>query len=409
MNYTGLAFFVMIVAMAVSAVVFPPVLKYAKDHDIVDNPNARKLQRVPVPVMGGVVVYCGIITGVILLSGILGRPVMLWGLLGMTVMLIVGVWDDIKDISAILRLLIEIAVVGAFMWYTGFYIDSFHGLWGVYELHPAFAIPFSLFVGVGVINAVNLIDGVDGYASGYGILACGCFALMFWSVWSPSMVCLAMVVIGALIPFFMHNVFGVRSKMFIGDGGTLMMGMLMVALSFYSISSKGPCAALAKSEGAGLAAFCLAVLCIPVFDTIRVMTARILRGRSPFSPDKTHLHHMFIDMGFSHLGAGVFILFINLLIVGVWLLLWKMGASIDVQTYVVLFLGVMVTTGFYKFMKIQQNGGKIDEEGYPEGTRLWYVACRMGDASHFEKGIIWRTFRWLMDGSFLGGGKKVYR
>ena len=151
------------------------------------NPNARKLQRVPVPVMG-------------------------------------GVWDDVKDISARFRLLIEIFLVLAFIFITDTYIDDFHGLWGINALPSEFGIPFSVLAGVGIINAVNLIDGVDGYSSGYGILACICFGLMSRNVWDPVIQCLTLIVIAALLPFFMHNVFGRRSKMFIGDGGTLMLG-----------------------------------------------------------------------------------------------------------------------------------------------------------------------------------------
>lgn len=109
--------------------------------------------------------------------------------------------------------------MSAFIAITDVYIDDFHGLWGIHELEPWFAIPFSVIGGVGLINAVNLIDGVDGYSSGYGMMACTCFGICYWTVWSPIMVCMNMVVIGALFPFFMHNVFGQKSRMFIGDGG----------------------------------------------------------------------------------------------------------------------------------------------------------------------------------------------
>ena len=107
------------------------------------------------------------------------------------------------------------------------------------------------------------------------------------------------------------------------------------------------------------------MLCIPVFDTLRVMSLRMMRGKSPFRPDKTHLHHLFIDMGFGHLGAALFILMINTMVVLIWLASWKLGASIEAQLYMVIALGFAVTFGFYKLMKIQQNGGPCDEEGYP--------------------------------------------
>ncbi|MBR5748663.1 MAG: undecaprenyl/decaprenyl-phosphate alpha-N-acetylglucosaminyl 1-phosphate transferase [Prevotella sp.] len=390
---------VFVVAIVISTMAYPTVIRFAKRHNIVDNPNARKLQRVPVPIMGGVVVYIGIIAGMVVLFFFLKETLLLWGLLAMTVLMFIGIWDDIKDLSASLRFFIEIVMLIMFISMTGVYIDDFHGLWGINDLSPWISIPFSVFVGVGIINAVNLIDGVDGYSSGFAMMACMMFALAFHTVWSIAMVCMAVIVAGALLPFFLHNVFGVRSKMFIGDGGTLMLGMLMVVFLFFALSSKTRCSQL-ENAGICLPAMCLAVMCIPVFDTLRVMTMRILRGKSPFQPDKTHLHHLFIDMGFSHLGAALAILSMNAAVVAIWFLHWQLGASFDVQAYVVIGLGILVTFVFYKVMKIQQNTGPLDDEGFPQGTWLWHLFCQLGTLSHREERRIWRYLRWLMDKQF---------
>ena len=397
-----IAILVAVVAMMTSTLVFPWALRFAKKYGIVDNPNARKLQRVPVPVFGGVVVYSGILMGGLALMVLMPNMLLTWGLVAMTIMMIIGTWDDIKDLSASLRFLIEILLVIGFINLTGVYIDDLHGLWGVHELNPWLAYPLSVVAGVGIINAINLIDGVDGYSSGYGMLSCSCFAIVFWIVWSPVMLCMAVIVIGAILPFFMHNVFGLRSRMFIGDGGTLMLGMLMVVMAFYCMSGKGRLDML-EEYGVCVPAFLVAVGCIPLFDTLRVMSMRILRGTSPFHPDKTHLHHLFIDMGFSHLGAALSILMINTLVVFVWLLTWLAGWSLDVQMYTVLVMGVAVTFGFYNFMKMQQNGGPIDDEGYPEGSKLWFAMCKIGQMTHREDKFTWRLMRYLMDGPMLEG------
>lgn len=408
MSNTAIAILVFVVSIVVSTLAYPRVLHFAKSHDIVDNPNARKLQRVPVPVMGGLVVFMGIICGSLVLHAFVNEPLIQWGLTGMSLMLVVGMWDDIKSLSAAFRFLFELVLVGIFIWQTDIYLDDIHGLWGIHQLEPWVAIALSLIVGVGLINVMNLIDGVDGYSSGYGMTACVCFAVLFVSVWSPVMVCMALIVLGALLPFFMHNVFGVRSKMFIGDGGTLMLGMLMVLFVFYSLSSRSHCASL-EADGVGLIALALSVVCIPWFDTMRVMAMRILRGKSPFKPDKTHMHHLFIDMGFSHLGAAVSILLLNQSVVLAWLVSWQLGASIDIQTYVVVALGSLLTFGFYKLMKIHQNSGPLDKEGYPQGTALWHFFCKMGKFSHREKGRVWKSLRRLMDSGLLSWGLKDER
>ncbi len=406
MENTAIGILVATVSLVVSLMVYPLVLRYARAHGIVDNPNARKLQRVPVPVMGGVVVYAGILVGGLLLYTFWHSDVLIYGLIGMTLMMLIGVWDDMKDISALLRFVIEIALVMVFMLVTDTYIDDFHGLWGIHEVPSYVGYPLSIVSGVGIINAVNLIDGVDGYSSGYGMMASMCFGLAFWTVWSPVMTSLTLIVIAALLPFFLHNVFGVRSKMFIGDGGTLMLGMLMTVFAFFAMSSKQQCDLLAD-KNVGLVAFTLAVLIIPLFDTLRVMTMRILRGSSPFKPDKTHLHHLFIDMGFSHLGAALFIIFVNFMVVLIWMASWKLGASVDVQTYIVIALGLLVTFGFYRFMKMQQNGGPLDDEGYPQGTKLWHLMVKLGGYTHREKKRAWRVLRKFVDGPLTGKGKIV--
>lgn len=394
MSHILVGILVGVVSMLTSGFVFPFALKFACKHGIVDNPDARKLQRVPVPVFGGIVVYSGILTGSLVLLMLVPNTMLLWELVAMTIMMVIGMWDDVKDISASLRFLIEILLVTAFISITGVYIDDLHGLWGIHELAPEVGVPLSIFAGVGIINAINLIDGVDGYSSGYGIMACLCFALAFLSVGDWVMTNMSIIVIGALVPFFLHNVFGIRSRMFIGDCGTLMLGMLMVVMSFYAISSDDGLS-LMEQSGFCIPAFLIAVGCIPLFDTIRVMTMRILRGGSPFKPDKTHLHHLFIDMGFSHLGAAMFILLVNAMVVLVWFLSWKGGLSQDAQMYIVLALSVLVTFGFYKFMKVQQNSSK-------EGSKLWQAMCRLGDWTHRETKHSWEVIREFMDGPMMG-------
>ncbi len=384
-----------ILSLSVTTVVYPFVLRYALRHQIVDNPNARKIHRQPVPVMGGVAVYAGILAGCLAMYFLISKASIHWSLMAMTTMLVLGVWDDMKNLPAILRLLIQFGIVGAYMLLTGHYIHDFYGLFGIHEISLWVGIPLSLVGGVGTINAINMIDGIDGYSSGYGIMACTCFAVLFIIVGPSVWASLAVIVTSALIPFFFHNVFGVKSKMFIGDGGTMMLGFLMAILAIGAMSMRrGP---ELEAKGIGVMAMTLAILCIPIFDTLRVMTARMLRGRSPFKPDKTHLHHLFIDMGFSHLRASTYILSMNLIVIIVWLLLWQCGASINTQTCVVILMGLTVTVGFYKLMRWQQHSGPIGDDGLPQGTPLWHAFCRIGMKSRKEKGKIWLTLRRIVD------------
>lgn len=385
-----------IMALLVTMLVFPKVLRFAKNHHLEDSPNARKLQKRPIPVLGGVAVYMGVLMGLLVLVSFKPDPVVLLALIVITIMQVIGVWDDISDLSKWFRFVFEFILVGAMIGLSGIFIDDFHGLWGIDQIDLVLAIILSVILGVGIINAVNMIDGVDGYVSGYCMQTCICFALLFWVSGELVMACMALVVLASLLPFFFHNVFGIRSKMFIGDGGTMMLGILITIFVFYSLSSKSQCDILTNHR-VGLVALVLAVLCIPIFDTLRVMTLRIVSGYSPFQSDKTHLHHLFIEMGFSHLGAALSILLVNFLVVLEWFVLWYLGASIEMQTYAIVLTGMVVTFGFYKFMKIHQNGGGHDEHGHPLGTKLWHSVCKIGQKSHYEKDKLWRLISWLVD------------
>ena len=398
-----LGLLVFAVAMVTSFLVFPRALWFSRRHDIMDAPDVRKLQRKPVPVFGGIVVFSGILAGMVVLQIFMPSEILVWGMVAMSVMLVIGFCDDMTGISPIARLLIESLMIGGFIYFSGIYINDFHGLWGIDELPMEIGVPLSIFAGVGIVNAINMIDGVDGYSSGYAMMACSCFAVAFWSVWDIKMVSVALILIGAMIPFFLHNVFGERSRMFIGDSGTMMLGMLIVVMTFYSLSNLTSMDHL-EGRGVSVPAFILAVESIPVADTLRVMTMRIIRGKSPLKGDMTHLHHLFIDMKFSHLGASLTILTMNTLIVLAWLLAWRLGASMDVQLYVVIFLGILVTFVLYHLMRLQQFGGEKDEDGYPQGTKFWNMMCRFGEWTHKEDKRSWRLMKWFMDGPMLGRG-----
>lgn len=341
-----------VVALAVTALIHPRVVKFAQKRNIVDNPNARKLQRDPVPVMGGVAVFFGLVSGLCVSGIFFNINELLPVLIAMSVMLCVGVVDDVSELSPWLRFVIEIAVVLMLIFTTDLSLNSLQGLWGFYDLPLWFSVLLTVFAVVGMINAINLIDGVDGLSSGFCMVASIAFGALFAMVNKPLMLLLAAITVGALMPFFFHNVFGKKSKMFIGDGGSLMMGVVMSTYVVSIIAVRGE-ALEAMPQGIGLVAFTMAIMAVPVFDTLRVMTMRILRGISPFHPDKTHLHHLFIDLGFSHIATTLSVLNLNVLVMLSWWIAYMAGASVDVQFYVVIAMSVLVTAVFYKVMRMQ--------------------------------------------------------
>lgn len=355
----------------------PHTLKVAKTKNIVDNPDARKLQRVPTPVLGGLTVVFGILTGVMGFN-LFGNFYDMFPVFAAIIIIwIVGLMDDMISLSPKVRFIAEIILVLYLIATTGYQINDFQGLWGVQTISNYISVPLTVFACVGIINAINLIDGVDGYSSGYSIVSCTFFGAMFYFLGNIRMVALAAIVITSLAPFFLHNVFGKDSKMFIGDAGTLSLGIIFSVFVTTVLSSTSIKATL--DPNLGLIPFTLAVLCVPIFDTLRVMAARIIRKRSPFHPDKTHLHHLFIELGYSHLGTTLSIIGINILVVASWFCAYKCGLSIDAQLYVVITLGVFITFIFYPFAKLQ----------IKNNTSIYKFLNRIGSKSHIQYTGLW--------------------
>jgi UDP-N-acetylmuramyl pentapeptide phosphotransferase/UDP-N-acetylglucosamine-1-phosphate transferase len=345
----GIYFIVLVffISFVVASLMHQPVLNFAKKHHIYDNPEKRKLQRNPVPVMGGFVVFFGAMAGSLCYwfkeNSLALVPIQI----AMLMMLLIGAWDDVKKLSPVFRFVLEILIVIALAVGNDYPVNDLHGLWGIHEISPWIAWPLTIFGCIGIINAINMIDGIDGLSSGICIMAFGFFGLIFFYSLDFVHVALAVSIIGALIPFFIMNVFGTRSKMFIGDAGTMMLGIVLCDMVMAMLTKGSPCAIQTEHISFCLIAFALAVLAIPVFDTVRVMLGRICRGESPFTPDKTHLHHAFIDYGFHHLETSLMEIILNMMIIGVWWMLYKSHLSEQWQLYGVIIASIGVCFGLY--------------------------------------------------------------
>ena len=190
----------------------PKVLKIAILKNIVDNPDARKLQRNPVPVMGGVAVFFGIAIGLCSSSAIFNSASTFMLISAMLIMLYVGTIDDIIDLSAGIRFLIEIIIIVWLMYASQSSINCFWGLWGINTIPMWFGYALTVFAAVGIINAINLIDGVNGLSSGFCFMSSILFTIFFYCTGNYVMATLAISAAGAIVPFFLHNVFGSKTE-----------------------------------------------------------------------------------------------------------------------------------------------------------------------------------------------------
>lgn len=335
--------------------IFLKVLKVAKVKGLVDNPDARKLQKDPVPVLGGIAVFFGLLFGLMAFGSLSGVQGLIPVLVGASIMLYVGALDDIMGLTPLSRIVIEMMVLLGIIFGSGMCVDSLHGLWGIEQISWWVAVPLTLFAGIGIINAYNMVDGVNGLSSGLCMVMSFILGIMFFKRGDMSNAALAICFAGALVPFYVHNVFGKLSKMFIGDAGTMVMGLLVSWFVIRVLSSENVIRNYLPDQGNRLClvAMMVAIASVPVFDTLRVMTGRILKGVSPFQADKTHLHHVFIATGVSHLVTSLTELLLNLLVVGIWYLCYRSGLCLECQFYATIIAAIVLVWGTYIFLHYQ--------------------------------------------------------
>lgn len=341
--------------MAVAAVhwAYFKILYIAKEKGLVDNPDARKLQKVPIPVMGGIAVFFGVAMGLLAgytVGGLMNvnfRIQLMPVLASMVVMLYIGAMDDIMGLTPTARIIIEILTVLGLVYASGGCIDTLHGLWGIEEISWWLAVPLTVFAGVGIINAVNMVDGVNGLSSTLCMLCSTLFGIVFVRSGDAANATLAFTMAAALFPFMIHNVFGLNSRMFIGDAGTMVMGLLLTWFTMCLLRSDSPIAYYDAADGINMIAFALAVLCVPIFDTIRVMIMRVAKKKSPFHPDKTHLHHVFVNVGVSHFFTTLTEVMIMLVVMVIWIISVKLKMSIEWQLYIVTIASMLFVWGTY--------------------------------------------------------------
>jgi len=192
-------------------------------------------------------------------------------------------------------------------------LNSLQGMFSIYELNYFVSCALSLFAGIVIINAYNLIDGIDGLAASITMLGSLAFGYYFFEIHQWEYAVLTAAIVGALIPFIYYNAFGKENKIFMGDTGSLILGFAITVLVFRfnqlnSMPNYRHCFVAAP-------AFSLAVVILPMFDTLRVFVIRVFRGGSPFNADRRHMHHVLLDIGFTHLQATSILIFVNFLFI----------------------------------------------------------------------------------------------
>jgi UDP-N-acetylmuramyl pentapeptide phosphotransferase/UDP-N-acetylglucosamine-1-phosphate transferase len=311
--------FSFLAALAISIFSIPNIIYVAKRKRLLDLPdNERKFHKRVVPNLGGIGIFFAFIIATSLFINADGFSKWNYITAAALILFITGIKDDLVQISPTKKFVAQIAAAVITVCLADIRIHSLQGLLGIHEMPVWVSMGFSIIGCVFVTNAFNLIDGIDGLAGSIGVLISGLLGI-FLAAEGGMVATIAAIIAfslaGAIVGFLKYNVS--PAKIFMGDTGSLIIGFSIAIISILFINSYQGGRSLfgMVTSAGGCLILALAILFIPVFDTFRVFSMRLSKGRSPFSPDRTHLHHYLVDLGLSHSQTVATIVCVNVLVI----------------------------------------------------------------------------------------------
>jgi UDP-N-acetylmuramyl pentapeptide phosphotransferase/UDP-N-acetylglucosamine-1-phosphate transferase len=311
---------IFVMSLVFVAIVIPAIVSVADKIHLYDVQDGRKVHQGEVPRLGGISFLPAILFTLLTVLAIMTRflpesihvmyaPIteIMMAAAGCVLLYLVGIMDDVIGVSFKSKFIVQF-LAAILLCCSGLYVSDLHGVFGIHAISPFIGVPLTVLIVVFIINSINLIDGIDGLASGLCIFSILGFAFMFHRLTMAMNLVLAMSMLGVLVMFYLYNTLGKRgkTKIFMGDTGSLTMGFL---LAFFTIElccfkwERVDLALINETEpfytGDQLFVYGISLVIIPVLDVFRVFYSRIRDGKSPFKPDKRHIHHKFLAMGFS--------------------------------------------------------------------------------------------------------------
>ncbi|GAB3639724.1 glycosyltransferase family 4 protein [Spirosoma arcticum] len=292
-----------LVACFVAVVAIPVIIKISELKSLMEKPGERRSHTTPTPTFGGIAIYAALLIAYFLWPSIDQTDIYRTNLsvAGMTILFFIGIKDDLVGIDPNKKILFQVLSALILIFFGDLRVDYLYGIMGFHHIEEIVSILLTCFIFIALTNAINLIDGIDGLAGGIGTIASATFGGWFLMTNHFTMACLAFTLAGALIGFLRFN-FSQTSKIFMGNTGSLIIGFMLAffAVRFVNLNASFRYEATAFFNAPIVA---IVILIIPIFDTLRVFLVRILAGRSPFSADRNHMHHILLDSGLSHIRA----------------------------------------------------------------------------------------------------------
>lgn len=342
-------FLAVITSFLIVLLTTPSFIKVAYLKHLFDEPGeGRKLHTRKVPLMGGMMIFAGTLFSFLLWLPVNEMGVIKYLVPSLLIMFFVGVKDDIIGTAPVKKLAAHLVVGFIMVLMANVKLTSLHGLFGIREIPEWAGIMLSVFTYIVVVNAFNLIDGVDGLAAGVGLIASTVFGFWFYYAGDWTYAILSFSLAGGLLAFLRFNFS--PAKIFMGDSGSLTIGFLIavMAIEVVEYDAKNLPEAISNISKPILA---MSVLVYPLIDTIRVFFLRAIKGVSPFTADRNHIHHRLIDLGLSHRQTVLIIYLFNLLVIGACVCTQKFDPS---YSFIVIISSVVLIIQIPFFIKIKK-------------------------------------------------------
>ena len=299
--------------IAFSAV--PIIIHVAKSVNIMDKPDIRKVHSESTPSLGGIAIFLGFIVSLLFSVQLVDLAPFKFLLLPIFFAFLLGIRDDLASLQALDKLTIQIFAALLVVFIADFRFTGLYGLFGLTDLPTGVAEFLSIFVIVGLTNAFNLIDGIDGLAGSIAVVVLSFFGWWFFETGNTTLGYFALTIASSTLAFLFFN--WSPAKIFMGDTGSLVLGFTLSVLMIKFIDLNYLLAPRSAYYLQAPIALSFALLVLPVYDTLRVFIIRFLAGRSPMSPDQNHVHHILLKLNFSHAQATLFLVGFNVIIVSI--------------------------------------------------------------------------------------------
>lgn len=291
-------------ALLVSIYAVPSIRHVAHKKNLLDQPNHRTIHEMLTPRLGGIAIFAGFISSLTIFGNIESGVQQL--IAGCFIIFFVGVKDDLVNVSVFKKFFLQLLATSIVVFMTDIRISGFQGLFGIYEIDPNLSYPLTFIIMIGLTNAINLIDGLDGLAGSIVVTIALSFGTYFFLSGDMAFTFVAFALAGSVIGFLRYNMF--KASIFMGDTGSLVCGFIIATMAIYFVESR------VYTSGPAIA---IGILIIPIFDTLRVFVLRMFKGVSPFHPDKNHIHHKLLSYGMSQLSVVFILVSLNLLIISI--------------------------------------------------------------------------------------------